>query len=102
MGRKRVQRMKKRAAISISLPEKLIMNMDETLGPQLTRSRFIENLIEKSIEGKQSKLSIYHTWECPCGHSWRTNNPNTNEAVCKRCKGFDSVYSGIWEGDSNE
>ncbi len=102
MGRKRVQRMKKRAAISISLPEKLIMNMDEILGPQLTRSRYIENLIEKSIEGKQRRLSIYHIWSCPCGHEWRTNNPETKRAICKLCKGFDSVYSGIWEGDSNE
>jgi hypothetical protein len=102
MGRKRVPRNIKRAPVSISLPEKMIMRLDEILGPQLTRSRYIEKLIEKSIEGKQTKLSIYHTWECPCGHTWRTNNPQTKQALCKRCKGFDAVYCGIWEGDLDE
>ena len=102
MGRKKLPRGSERSPVSISLPEKLIMQMDEVLGRDLTRSRYIEKLIVVSLKGKQSSLNlVYHLWECPCGHEWRTNNPTTTETICRRCKGFDAKYMGTWEGDES-
>ena len=99
MGRKKLPRGQERSPVSISLPEKLIMQMDEVLGRELTRSRYIEKLIVSSLKGKQTSLNlVYHHWRCPCGNEWRTNNPNTSEALCKSCKGFEANYIGVWEG----
>ena len=102
MGRKKLPRGSERSPVSISLPEKLIIQMDGVLGPDLTRSRYIEKLIVVSLKGKQSSLNlVYHLWACPCGHEWRTNNPTTTETICRRCKGFDAKYKGTWEGDES-
>ena len=103
MGRRRVPRNIKRSPVSISLPEKLIMRMDEVLGEKLTRSRYIERLIEHSLKGKQSTLNlIYHHWACQCGHEWTTNNPQTSWAVCRACKGTNPEYMGIHEQGDDE
>ena len=103
MGRKSVKRGLQRSPVSISLPEKLIIQMDEVLGDKLSRSRYIEKLIITSMKGKQSSLKLVeHVWACPCGHEWRTNNPSTTFAVCRRCKGIEAVYLGEWEGNLDE
>lgn len=91
MGRKRINRLERREVVSVSLPRSLIDRIDQAIGPNRTRSRWLEALLENTLinaQGKVEDFGAYHIWQCinkECGKSWRTNRPKHRTLSCSTC-----------------
>ena len=103
MGRKRIPRGKAREPITISLPRDLIIQLDQTIPEEHSRSRVFERLVRSHLTTnttlKDFNRHLYHCMDCHREfHTNRYVNPNI--MVCRGDTGCDGVnieYIGILE-----
>lgn len=80
----------RRAAYNMTLPIKLMSQLDETLGRKQSRSGIIEHLIREYLPTLvPDKLYKY---ECLCGHAITT--PVCRIRICSNCKMHEMNYCG--------
>ena len=103
MGRKRIPRGKAREPITISLPRDLIIQLDQTIPQEHSRSRLFERLVRSHLTVnttlKDFNRHLYHCMDCHREfHINRYMDPVL--LVCRGDTGCDGVnieYIGILE-----
>jgi len=103
MGRKRIPRGKAREPITISLPRDLIIQLDQTIPKEHSRSRVFERLVRSHLTTnttlKDFNRHLYHCMDCHREfHINRYIDPIL--LVCRGdtgCNGVNIEYIGILE-----
>ena len=102
MGRKRIPRGKAREPITISLPRDLIIQLDQTIPEDHSRSKVIERLVKSHLTTNTTLKDFQkHHYSCiDCGRSWiQKRFEELKFSFCigdNGCNSSNIEYNGVW------
>jgi len=102
MGRKRIPRGKAREPITISLPRDLIIQLDQTIPEEHSRSKVVERLVRSHLTANTTLQDFQrHSYEClDCGKSWHQSKFHDDRfMICggrDGCGDMNIRYVGVW------